>query len=422
MRVDDVMQKEVDFVSPNTSLIDVARVIFGHRINGVPVCKGRRLIGMVTELDILSRFYPSQQEYIEDFTHARDFEGMEEKVKEILDLPVEKVMNRDVTTVKPSTPLLRAQSLMQIKDVGRLPVVDEAGNLIGIVSKGDIFRSIVGRAIPLTNLERYNDFLSKYYDVFVDWEKRLKFETSSLTKLLKKEKVTRILDIGCGTGEHDIELARKGFHVVGIDTSNLMIKISNQKRNKLPQSLRSRVQFVLTEFEDIKNKIGEEFDAAIFMGNALPYIIPSTDNLIKEVKSVLRKKQPLLIFQLLNFYKVLKTKSRLLSFKIAKSHLPGTDEHVFLEFYDLGTKGLLYHNLVVLDSYVTGRRWTYRESLTIPIRYIGKKEIAAILKRFGFSHVSYFGTQGEYQGSYGKFPGEDFKQLESDWLNVIAKG
>lgn len=421
MKVVDVMQTEVDYVSPNTSLLDVSRLIFGHKINGVPVCKGKKIIGFITERDILAKFYPTPQEYIEDYVHARDFEGMEEKIKEILSLPAESVMNKNVTTITANTPLLKAQSFMQVRKVGRLPVIDGEGNLIGILSKGDIFRAVVGTKIPVTDLERYHDFLSKYYDVFVEWDKRLYFELPNLIKLFQKEKVKKIVDVGCGTGQHIIELAKKGFTVVGLDNSPWMIKIANQKREKLPQAVRNRVRFVLTEYRNLSNEMKEEFDAGIFMGNALPYIIPSTEHILKGTISVLKKKSPLLVFQILNFDKVFNAKSRLLSFKIAKSNLTGIQEHLFLEFYDRGKKDVLYHNLVVLDSYRKGENWAFKDSLTIKIRYIGKKEIAAILNKFDFRNVEYFGTQGEYQGAYGAFPGGEFKSSDSDWLNVIAK-
>ena len=62
MKVSDVMSKQVDFVSTNTSVKDVCRLIFGRGINGVPVCKGKKVVGFVTERDILSKFYTSIQD------------------------------------------------------------------------------------------------------------------------------------------------------------------------------------------------------------------------------------------------------------------------------------------------------------------------------------------------------------------------
>ena len=80
MKVSDVMSTSIDYVSTNTKVRDVCRLIFGRGINGVPVCKEKKVIGLISERDILSKFYPSMQEYMEDPLHEGNFEKMEEKV------------------------------------------------------------------------------------------------------------------------------------------------------------------------------------------------------------------------------------------------------------------------------------------------------------------------------------------------------
>ena len=60
---------------------------------------------------------------------------MAEKAETILSLTIAKIMSKNPTTVKSDTPLLRAQSLMNVRNIGRLPVVDDRGRILGIVSK-----------------------------------------------------------------------------------------------------------------------------------------------------------------------------------------------------------------------------------------------------------------------------------------------
>lgn len=55
-------------------------------------------------------------------------------------VPVSAVMTRRVKTVRPDTSLDVAMDLMMAKDIGHLPVVDDAGALVGIVSKTDVVR------------------------------------------------------------------------------------------------------------------------------------------------------------------------------------------------------------------------------------------------------------------------------------------
>ena len=147
MKVADVMSRRVDYVTTHATTGEVSRLIFGKHINGVPVCKEKKIVGFITERDILAKFYPTLQEYMEDPIHTIDFEKMEDKASQILSLPAEEIMSKHPIRVKKETPLLEAQSIMFIKKVGRLPVVDEQGNLIGIIAKGDIFKALVGKKL-----------------------------------------------------------------------------------------------------------------------------------------------------------------------------------------------------------------------------------------------------------------------------------
>jgi CBS domain-containing protein len=149
MKVRDVFQEKVDYITPKSTLSDAARFIFGHNHKGLPVIEGKRkkLIGFVTEQDIISQLFPSVQELMEDYVHERDFETMEKRVKSVLTKRVKDVMSNKIISIHVDDPLLKAESIMKIKDISRLPVVDNKGNLIGIISKGDIFRALVNPKI-----------------------------------------------------------------------------------------------------------------------------------------------------------------------------------------------------------------------------------------------------------------------------------
>ena len=417
MKVSDVMSRHVDYVSVDTSIKDVCRLIFGRRINGVPVCKGKKVIGFVTEHDVLAKFFPSVQEYIEDTIHSSDFEGMEKKVREIFELTADKIMSKNPSTIGPDEPLLRSQSMMLVNKVGRLPVVDKKGNLVGMIAKGDIFRALVGDNLPYVTDEEYHDWLAKHYDLTVKWEERLGNEVPDLTSLFKKEKIESVIDIGCGTGEHDIALAKNGFRVLGIESSSLMYGASQNKLSKLSKEIVEKVKFVKGNYVKVLEGRQEKFGAAIFMGNAFSHL---ADDYYKKVLAAVARslnfKNAVMVFQIINFNKVFKVNNRFLDLNFAKSRLNPLYEHVFLEFYDPARKKGDPLTLSMATFDFNGHRWKFRSMNSTPIIHLDKEKISKLLKQYGFKQISFFGSR--FFGPLFKSP---FKPNESDWLNVIAK-
>lgn len=415
MKVADAMSTQVDFVSVNTKVKDVARLIFGAGINGVPVCNKRKVIGFITERDILAKFFPSIQEFVEEPLQAGDFEGMEKKINEVLNLPASKIMSRNPSMITADTPLLKAQSIMLIKKVGRVPVVDKHKNLIGIISKSDIFRSVVGDRLPVTSEEEYHDWLSKHYDVVVDWKKRLTNEIPGLVTLFKKEKVKNVLDVGFGTGEHDIALAKHGFRVLGVEASRLMLDAAKQKLEKLPKNISDKLEFAHGEYDRLLKSKKGGFQAAIFLGNAFPHTAENYIKTLSSVVSALDPKHSILVFQIINFEKVFEAKRGFLEVNYGASKLGGKFDHAFLEFYHPDhLKEMLTLNMEILDF--NGKKWTHRTLNSTKVANITPKKIAALLKKYGFKKINFFGGK-----SMGPLFEEPFDPLKSDWLNVIAK-
>lgn len=420
MKVSDVMQKSVISISEGTPIKEVGRLIFSLGIAGIPVVRDKKLVGIVTEQDILVKLFPSIQEIAEDFFNVSNFELMEANLLNFFNTPVEQIMNKKPVSATSEMPLMRVQSLMLVNKFSRVPIVDKKGNLIGIISQGDIFRQLLKNEIPKIEKERYAGFIAKHYDLMVNWEKRLKWELPVLFRIFKKEKVQNILDVGTWTGEYALALAKRGVRVLGLDHNQIMIQMSEKKKERLPFTAKKNIKFMLTDFSDLPTEINESFDAAVCLGNALPYIPASPENLFKGVFSSLRQKNGVMIIQTLNFEKLLKTKDRLISFMIQKSELAYEKEHLFLEFFDRETNDWLSHHVVIFDS--DGKNWLFKGITTIKIRYLRKNDLEKALKKAGFKKISFSGNMGEYQGDYGKLSfSEPFKSLESDWLNVIAR-
>jgi CBS domain-containing protein/SAM-dependent methyltransferase len=413
MKVSDIMQKDVEFVQTDTTVLEASRLIFGRGINGVPVCKKKCVVGFVTERDILAQFYPSMDEYMEDPVHTADFEKMEKKTSEILAVKVEKIMSKDPTTILADTPLLRAQSLMFVKKVGRLPVVDNKGNLVGIISKGDIFNTIVGHNLPLGKEEDFYNWIARYYDSVMDWKKRLANEIPDLVALLKKEKAKKIIDVASSTGEHAIALAREGFEVVGIEASSLMHEKAEAKKKNLPKSISDRLHFYHGNYQRIAPQLTKDFDAALFLGNALPHVVTTDKQIISHVGKLLKPQNSFMVFQVINFGKLLDDSKTVADFFVKKSTMAYEHEQAFLSFYAKRKSKSIDFIRAIFDS--DGGKWTFRGINSTPVVVIDQEELTSFLKKAGLSKLSFFG---------GGFFEPLFKQPfahDHDWLTAIAK-
>ena len=135
--VDDVMTKAVVTVSPETPYRGVVDLLVSHRFSAVPVVdEFQRVTGVVSEADLLRKIeYAGTEE-------PRLFDGRRrrgERVKASGRTAAD-LMSRPPVTVPAGTSLAAAARMMDHEAVKRLPVVDDLGRLIGIVSRGDLLK------------------------------------------------------------------------------------------------------------------------------------------------------------------------------------------------------------------------------------------------------------------------------------------
>jgi CBS domain-containing protein len=141
MLVKDVMNKALKTVTPETRLQEVASLMCLNRFSGLPVVEeDNKLVGLIAERDVLRYLFPSIKDIMEGMS-GFDFEGMETDYKKILPLKAADLMTRNVITVSPDIPILKAVSVMAKNNFRRIPVT-EGIQLAGMISLGDIHRAI----------------------------------------------------------------------------------------------------------------------------------------------------------------------------------------------------------------------------------------------------------------------------------------
>ena len=122
MKVKDAMHKGVDWVSPDTPITEIAKLMREHDIGAIPIGENDRLIGMVNDRDIVCKGL-AQDGFDAARRTARD------------------VMTPGVHCCREDDDLAKAVRHMETLKVRRLPVINKGKRMVGILSLGDVGRS-----------------------------------------------------------------------------------------------------------------------------------------------------------------------------------------------------------------------------------------------------------------------------------------
>ncbi len=117
----DIMTKDVQTVSPETTVKDAASMMKSRNIGSLPVTEGKRVLGLVTDRDITIRCVAEGRD--PGSTRCGD------------------VMSKDVVTVREDADLKEAERLMHDRQIRRLPVVNAQDELAGYLAMAKIARS-----------------------------------------------------------------------------------------------------------------------------------------------------------------------------------------------------------------------------------------------------------------------------------------
>jgi CBS domain-containing protein len=140
MKVVDVMTAPVITVSPETPLKRAAALMLEHRISGVPVVADGRLVGVLSETDILfkERTSPQRQGLVDWVLHYGD----DPPAAKLAARTARDAMTTPAVTVQPRRRVADAAALLLDIGIDRLPVVD-GDQLVGIVTRSDLVRAFV---------------------------------------------------------------------------------------------------------------------------------------------------------------------------------------------------------------------------------------------------------------------------------------
>ena len=140
MRVAEIMTTEVLTVTPETSLKQVAEMLTARGIAGMPVVdEEKHVLGVVSEADIiLKERRAAQPDALHRMLHRTNGTAAKKAAR-----TAGEAMTSPAVTLTASRRVDVAAALMLDRQVNRLPVVDEHGVLVGIVTRADLVRAFV---------------------------------------------------------------------------------------------------------------------------------------------------------------------------------------------------------------------------------------------------------------------------------------
>jgi CBS domain-containing protein len=144
----DIMTKKVITVEKGTPVHEIYRLFLKNNIMGVPVIdKDKKVIGIVTERDLAVRAEevdtPASVNLLGSIIYLGDMTRYNEMLKKQLGQLAVDVMTSPVKTLPEDTPLAEILLLMDKDHINRIPIVDSADKLTGIVTRTDIIRELI---------------------------------------------------------------------------------------------------------------------------------------------------------------------------------------------------------------------------------------------------------------------------------------
>jgi len=144
--VEQIMRTDVPQVGPDDSIAVVASTMVNNAIAGVPVIENGAIIGIITETDLIAREAevetPTSVPFFDAIFYADAGPDYEEAMRKVLAVNARQLMSSPVFNIKSYATLGQAATLMIDEGIHTVPVVNDAMELVGIVTRTDLVRVI----------------------------------------------------------------------------------------------------------------------------------------------------------------------------------------------------------------------------------------------------------------------------------------
>lgn len=150
MKASDIMTREVVTVNSMTTVREIADILNERHISGLPVVEQGRVVGIVSEKDIIFRdaslHLPAFIQILDGIIFLGSLKNYEQSIRKMTGMRAAEIMSDEVISVGPDASIREIADLMVENEINRVPIVAD-GVLVGIVTRADIIKHAAGHSV-----------------------------------------------------------------------------------------------------------------------------------------------------------------------------------------------------------------------------------------------------------------------------------
>jgi SAM-dependent methyltransferase len=256
-----------------------------------------------------------------------------------------------------------------------------------------------------TLMHRFSQ-LEKYFDDFIEWDKRLSFEMPFILKTLEEGNCKSVLDFGCGPGRHSLVLSEAGYKVAGLDRSDYLVGLASN----LAEEKGLDITFLNGDISSLEVSIGS-FDSCIMLGNTIP-LIGDTDGIKDSICLVrnLLSDGGVIMAQMPNYAQRIADRDPSIRFrKVKLDGKPGLliKTRTYLDNGNPDSPDVVLHLIVIREK---DGKYEFEDNIA-EINAVIHSDLEEIFSSAGFEDIRF----------YGSMNGSEFIPLDSDDCVIVAR-
>ncbi len=228
--------------------------------------------------------------------------------------------------------------------------------------------------------EFYDDIAETYDWLFSEWKAVMNRQMEKLVPLFREKSVKKVLDCACGTGVQSIGLLQAGFEVLSSDISGKMLEQASRHAKEEGLNLET----LRAGFRELKQKVPDQFDAVVCMGNSIPHLFSDQDikDALLNMKHVL-KPGGLFVVEIRDFDRLFESQEKFMVIQVNAEH----GDNLVTILYDVEkTRPIArFHVIYIIQNKISKQ---YKLDVhSVDYYPIGNEKLRMLIQDAGFLNV-----------------------------------